>query len=227
MKNNKYVDNYIKNRKTLYNLNIKNLLDTNQMDIEIFNSLTNKGLLSDENKIKIAMLFAKQNLKIAEILVSELDNYRYSKEMRIVKRTIQSHKLYDKLSDDQKEIYNESIEYGRYALSIGEFEEAYYIFSKGLYVTKHPIFNYYIGKSFFKKGYYDFAKKYFNKYREYGGEKTMKALLYSGAIELTKKNYKGAKQLYDNANHLEEVLGNSNHYVIRYSIPSSYQNIKK
>ena len=47
MKKNNSINNYIKIKDKLYNANIKNLLDTNQMDTELFNSLTNKDLLSD------------------------------------------------------------------------------------------------------------------------------------------------------------------------------------
>lgn len=227
MKNNN-IRHYIRIREKLYNANIKNLLDTNQMDIELFNSLTNINLLSDENKIKIAMLFSNQNTELAEKIINEVEDDKFPEEINIVKCAIKSQNKYDKLTDAQKVAYNEAIEYGRYALSIGELEEAYDIFSMGLYITKHPIFDYYIAKSLYKKGHYNDAEKYFLAYKNYGGgEKTTKMMLYLGVMAEKKGDYANAKYIYDSANHIEEILGNSNHYVIKYNMSVNYCNIKK
>lgn len=227
MKKNNSINNYIKIKDKLYNANIKNLLDTNQMDTELFNSLTNKDLLSDENKIKLAMLFAKQDIETSEILLNELYDYRFSKEIRIIKRTILGQKIYDELNEKQKRVYLLAIKYGRKFLNESDFESAYDIFSLGKAKTKHPVFNYYIGKTLYKQGRYKSAKYYLTKYREFGGEKTMKTLLYLGAIAEKRGNYKETIKLYDRANQLEEALGNSNHYVIKYNMPRGYQKIKK
>lgn len=52
----------------------------------------------------------------------------------------------------------------------------------GKYVTKYPIFDYYIGKLFYKNGDYCSAKEYLHTYLKCAGEKATRIMLYLGKI---------------------------------------------
>ncbi len=206
------------NKKYLYNRNIKYLLDNNEMNIEMYKSLTNKELLTDENKLKIAKVLVVEDFNIAGELIKNINKEKYDLESCVVEKMINEQKIYNELSEDQKKIFAKAKEMGKMYLEIKNFREAYDWYTMGLYVTKHPVFYYYIGKTFYKLGKNLEARSWFNDYRVCGGEKFTKSMLYLGKIYQNWNNIDKALKLFSTADIIDETLGNSNHYKIVYNL---------
>lgn len=113
---------------------------------------------------------------------------------------------YEKLDDSKKERYNKFKEFGRHKYDIEYYEEAFDYYNAGLYVTKNNVFNYYIGKMYYKVGNFVEATKYLNEYNKYGAEKYSKSRLY--LIQIYRKTGKKGKAIrlleeINNVAHLE------------------------
>lgn len=115
---------------------------------------------------------------LLEYLTANYNLDNYSLELNYLKNKLNEKYLYYNLSKEKKDYYDLCIEKGRVFYRNGDLETAMYYYEAGLYVTSHPIFNYYIGKIYFKNKNFDIAQEYFSKYEQNGGEKELKALLY-------------------------------------------------
>jgi len=104
----------------------------------------------------------------------------------LLEKDIINQENYMKLNDEQKEAYNDAIEYGHSYYEQGDYENAYDIYLAGYYKTNQNIFLYYIGKMLYKTGNYDEAEKYFKEYLKDGSSKVSKAYVYLSAIEKRK-----------------------------------------
>ena len=100
-------------KKDLYNKNIRNLLDMDEFDIELYNSLTNKELMTDENKLKISKVLVKEHPDIVKNIIKDINIEKYELELDILRNIIMEQENYEKLSTEQKEMFNTTIDMGR------------------------------------------------------------------------------------------------------------------
>ncbi len=116
---------------------------------------------------KVLSLIKLNRLKEATKLLEEssIHNKKYFSNM------IKEKKL-------RKDVKERFLDTGRYALELHEYEEAFYYFLAGKYVSSNPIFDYYLGKTTYKKGYPRGALNYFNEYRKRGSIKLNKCYFY-------------------------------------------------
>lgn len=173
--------------------NLNSSLDELHSDLELCIKLKEY-----DKALKIINLIPPLKIKRQDLVFNalfELINNGYYKELesyvnrifflksqsdieRILKNAIENQKNFDKLNDEQKEIYNNSIIVGRKNYESNNLEDAYYTYEYGYEETKQPIFLYYMGKMLYKLGKKEEAMKYFNSYVKVGHSKVNKAYLY-------------------------------------------------
>lgn len=151
---------------------------------------------------------ARKALKLFNTTYS-LDDYL--EERNYLEGKINEQIKYLELSCQQKESYHKAIMGGRKSLKTFNFHEAMDWYLMGKYHTNHPVFDYYIGKVFFKDGNYEEAYSMLKSYAASGGEKLPKSLLYLWCIDADRRNKKGflrteekTKKLVDSFDSLKE-----------------------
>lgn len=132
--------------------------------------LRNIDILSDKNSTLA--------LEKLELLKENKLSKKYILEIKYLENKINEKQLYNNLSDKRKDYYNICIENGRKAYLDENYQEALVCYETGKYVTKHPIFDYYIGKIYYKKHKIKEAKEKLLEYEKVGGEKLAKTYLY-------------------------------------------------
>lgn len=179
--------NEIINRKNI-KIEVNTLIKITEDIIKKINYEKNKpSMLVDIKEIlrNIDALYYK-DLTLAreklEMLKESKESKEYSLEIKYLENKIKEKQLYNNLSDKRKEYYNFYVESGRKACREKNYQEALVCYEAGQYATKHPIFNYYIGKIYFYKNRYKEAEEKLLQYIEDGGSKLSKAYLYLSYI---------------------------------------------
>ena len=85
----------------------------------------------------------------------------YYVELEYLKNRINEEKLYNLLSPVNKDMYNSCLENGQIASSTEDFEAALNHYIKGKNLTNHPIFDYYIGQTYFSLHKFEPSLGYF------------------------------------------------------------------
>jgi len=134
----------------------------------------------------------------------------YSLQIKYLENKIKEKQLYNNLSDKKKEYYNICIENGRKAYKEGNYEEALVCYKTGAIVTKHPIFNYYIGKIYYKKHKIRQAKEKLLEYERVGGEKLSKTYLYLSHIYNVMRKKEEKRKAYLNLEKIETTYNMNN-----------------
>lgn len=112
----------------------------------------------------------------------------YNKQLKCLKNKISERKQYLSLSVAQQKQYDYFIQKGKEEYQKSNLIGAYNYYLTGLDLTQHPIFNYYLGKILYKKGYYDYALQFLELYKKTGGQKQSKTLLYLYYIYKKREN---------------------------------------
>lgn len=178
------------NIKEMINKNQKEKIDedfsngiTNETE-KLLNSCIENKLLTEQDALNyIKKLIDLGKIDLASFLLNDIKkNYRGIDDdiCNYLNSIITEEKLYQNLTDEQKNIYNECIKKGKQANRIDESIKWY---SLGKKETNHPIFDYYCGKMYYKLNKYDRAYKYLNEYKEQGGTKIFQNLLYMLIID--------------------------------------------
>ncbi len=96
---------------------------------------------------------------------------------------IKEDKIYSKLDEISKKIYDSYLQNGVKALDDEDYDVARGYFQAGYYTTFHPLFKFYIGKTFYELKNYGVAEEFFESYYEFGGSKGTEAKHYLTLIE--------------------------------------------
>lgn len=145
--------------------------------VEICNLLIN--MKDYENANKLINILTKRSIKN--------NNSKY------LKRKIEEQEHYDNMDE---EFYNKILLYlnnGRNCLMHEDYYNAYNYFMAGKYLTNDRIFDYYLGKIYYKCRNYKVAKKYFEEYAKVGYWKLGKCYFYLCFIE---KKFNGKYNKY-------------------------------
>lgn len=142
--------------------------------------------------------------KLLEELIPIIEGYE--EEIKYLQNKINEKKLYQSLTEDKKIAYDKVMEKGRAYNHANDFYTANDYYICGLDITNHPIFDYYIGKMLYKIGKLDGAYYHLSKYREHGGEKLLKSLVYLNAINYKNGNIEEIKKNEEVANRLKTTL---------------------
>ena len=113
-----------------------------------------------------------------QFFISKYEVSEYDVELSYFKNKLNEKMLYDNFSSEDKEKYNYYKEMGSLAYDNDDYQNALNLYKKGKDLTNHPIFDYYIGKMYFKLKQFDLANEYLLKYELNGGEKEMHSILY-------------------------------------------------
>ena len=151
------------------------------------NYLINKGYIKE----------AKELFKI----IVNLNNNKYNVQINYLQNKLNEIKFEQQMSKEDVKNYTLCMEFGRYYLEEEKYEDALKYFIKGLHLTNHNIFNYYIGKTYYKLGIYDYAINYFEKYYNKGTYKIGKCTLYlCRAYKYTSTNHEIRNKNFINRN---------------------------
>ncbi len=107
-----------------------------------------------------------------------------------------------KLPLDIKERF---LDTGRYALELHEYESATDYFEAGKYVSNNPIFDYYLGKTYYKCNYLETSLFYLNNYRFTGSLKLNKCYFYIFLISKMLE-FKNTKRYIDKCRDINKFL---------------------
>lgn len=116
-------------------------------------------------------------LAVLNNLSSQMDFSNYLTEINWLKNKIVERKKYNDLDDIHKEFYDLCIRKGLECIDTEKYEEALKYFEIGKTKTKHPIFDYYIGKTYFKLKNSNNAFNSLSAYEKNGGEKFVKTAI--------------------------------------------------
>ncbi len=106
-----------------------------------------------------------------------------------LKNTINNEKKLNDLNKDSMEVYNKAIYIGHNYYVSGDLFDAYDVYMWGYYVTKMPVFIYYMAKMLYKKiEIMRKQKEHFMEYILVGSEKLSKAYLYLTCLNSKNKN---------------------------------------
>lgn len=115
-------------------------------------------------------------------------NKRDSDIEKFFRNTINNEKKLNDLNNDSMEVYNKAIYIGHNYYVSGYLFDAYDVYMWGYYLTKMPVFIYYMAKMLYKNRNYEEAKEYFMEYILVGSEKLSKAYLYLTCLNSKNKN---------------------------------------
>lgn len=169
----KEIINNLNKYKTInnYDENYVNLLISG-IKLEIIDM---KYFLNNIDNLIRYNVFLSNDLYIFLINNYNLDKYKI--EVSYLENKINEKNLYNKLSSEEQKLYNYYINEGSLAYKNSDYSKALQLYQKGKDLTNHPIFDYYIGKMYFKLRKFDIANDYISKYELNGGEKEIHSLL--------------------------------------------------
>ena len=180
------------NNKNEYIKQINMLFNNNYASIDFY--------LKECNKlVDIDLYLAKDFLK--KIIEKNTNNKSLNK-IEYIKNKIQNKEQYNKYTEQDRELINYYINSAKEYIEQENYEYALYTYEAGLYITKNNIFNYYIGKTYYKLENYKISNKYLLKYNEKGTEKLEKSTLYICMINSIFNNKKNNKKILDNLKQL-------------------------
>ena len=142
-------------------------IETNGLTTKVILNYIDKLIIKDE-QVAIAVL---NNLS------NRVDFSNYSTEVNWLKNKIVERKKYNDLDDIYKEFYNLCIRKGIECIDTEKYEEALKYFEMGKAKTQHPIFDYYIGRTYFKLKDFNNAFDSLSIYEKNGGEKFVRATI--------------------------------------------------
>lgn len=150
--------------------------------IEILKESTNKALEKSIVSKKQIMIEIEKlidtDLERAKILLSLFTDKEYIEEIFYLKSRVLEKETYLSYDEETKNNYHKFLNAGKAALKAKKYEEAFSYFQTGMNKTRDNIFNYYIGKNFYKAGYFIEARAHLEEYIRNGGSKYSKALFY-------------------------------------------------
>lgn len=158
---------------------------------QMYRSLLLCKKISMEKAFKEAERVIESDLDKASALIdilSDCDRFnKYNIEIEYLKCRVEEVKKYNALSPDKKQIYDTARRTGHNRCSRDKFEPAENMYREAYEQTKHPVFEYYIGKTLYKQGKVEEGKKYLLRYAEHGGEKLVQCLLFLARIATEEK----------------------------------------
>jgi len=166
--------------------------------------LTNDGLIYNSIYVLIKNNYLQESQAILEKIIKSKSNKLF---INTLQNAINNQLEYNKLSEEQKVSYQTAIEYGHIYYQEENIEQAYDLYTYGLYVTGNNIFLYYIGKMLYKAGNYKEAEIYLKEYIKEEIDKLAKAYLYLGWISIYKWDYKKAKYYSNKSDELNKLYG--------------------
>lgn len=189
--------NLLKMCESIRRKKIKDNIDALYRDLKV--AVDNKDTISIYKLLSDLKLFSVKNSKLIVqsiyILIENnflvestrfIEEFRFNKgfkeQIKVLRKRINEELFLLNLSDEEFEVYEDAIELGRYYYRTGDLVQAMDAYTWGLYVTEAPIFNYYIGKIFYKQNRLKEAREYLLKYVEVGGSKLDKAYLYLSKV---------------------------------------------
>ena len=158
----------------------------------------------------------KKNIDFYRNIINLIDSKQLKEAESIIKNNPGISKKYYFLEriEEQKlpaKIKQKYLDIGRYALEIEEYKIAYDYFLAGKYLSKNPIFDYYIGKTFYKAGEFTEALYYFDTYAANGSLKLEECYVYLFLI--TKwKGYETSNGYLRSVQKLDYLLENNLSY---------------
>lgn len=180
-----------KNISNINNIPLDNIKDT-------INLAHKQRIVNTQQLLLLIDKMIDTDLQRAATMLSTIKNTNLETEIFYLKSKIEERANYLGYDNQTKENYNNFLTIGRNYLTNELFEEAYYTFEAGLYLTGDNIFNYYIGKTLNRANNQEESIPYFLAYIEKGGQKYSKALLYlSSYFKYHKQNiaYEYGKKL--------------------------------
>ena len=230
--------------KTNFPIEIKTISKITKSIIEKQNN-THKKIIEDQNFLKenieeISNDIINGKIQVSKVIlyinkIIDIDPHLAEKLLNISVRTnyfsyneitvkllqnkIEERKKYLRLTPNDKEKYDSLKEKGSNAYHSHKLDLAYDYYSLAHYITKHPIFEYYIGKIFYKLNLLKEAKKHLTIYSEIGGEKLEKCLLYLLSIELKTKNFKKANKIREKI----DIINHDLEYAFKTEKRNQYQ----
>lgn len=135
--------------------------------------------LSQEDRLRFIYIISDYDPVGANALLESLDTNTkvlYDSEVNYLKNLLNERMIIKTLNKKQKQIFKHAMEEGHEAMRKSEYQNAYDYYCYGKYITNHPIFDYYIGKTLYmayqEKGAYTSLLNYIEK----GGERVLPAL---------------------------------------------------
>lgn len=192
---------------------------------------TNKGTIQ-ERLIEIKNLVSTNLDSAKDILQSViLDNQNdyYSMEIEYVTNMIKEEEMYQGLTSNQKIHYDCLMMLGRDFYERGSCQRAYYHYDLAKEETRHPIFDYYLGKMLYKQGKYLEALPYFQEYLSHGGKKLPNCLWYLTKIYTNQDQHKKSKKLFSKSQKLKDTFESDLHHIRRRTRNQNqfYDHVKK
>lgn len=154
------------------------------------------------------MALEKEN-KIYQDVLSLIDKKKFTDAIKIMEKEefYKKRFFYNRINElsISKNIKNNFLEVGKYALSTDDYETAYDYFSAGKYLSDNPLFDYYLGECCFHTGNYTFATEYFDNYTLDGSLKLNNAYAYLYIISKM-RGYEISKVYLSRCRKLDEFL---------------------
>lgn len=157
---------------------ISNINNISPDDIKELITLVQQQKINTKKLLILIDKLIDVNLESAKEILATITDSRFKTETFYLESIIKEKENYLSYDKETKENYDRLLALGCSFLTLELFDEAYYSFEAGLYLTKDNIFNYYIGKALNKSRRKDEAIPYFQKYIKRGGQKYSKALLF-------------------------------------------------
>ena len=139
--------------------------------------------------------------------LDENDIYRAKNWLDVLPQVPYKKYFYNRIKEKETSpvVTNKYLDLGRNALIENNFELAYDYFTAGKYLTENPLFDYYLGKTFFTCDMLEVAMNYFNDYRFTGSIKLNKCYFYLFIIA-TRLGYKTNKKYIQKVREINDFL---------------------
>lgn len=168
-----YCRDYTLQHYNLDRMSYKQLIGLMRLDIYNF-----------DNLIIIRRMIKNNELFRAEEIIKSFDQLDvYNEELRYLKNCLKEKR---KIEDDDTIFFIKS---GRKCYQKENYKDALSEYKKGLKKTNNAIFNYYIGKMYYKLGRKKDASRYLKIYAHFGADKLSKCYLYLYLCSKDKRDY--------------------------------------
>lgn len=165
---------------------LKQIDKNSNKDVIIKTCVCNKVLTLKESFKNVKELIESGKITEADNLLNEIkENYIIDEEIAIydyLKLYIKEEKQLERLSEEDKMIYDEVLKIAKLQSQLNKKDEALDWYQYGMEKTHLSIFDYYCGKMYFKLKDYKSASYYLNKYKNTASKKRFQALLYLAVI---------------------------------------------
>ncbi len=181
--------------------------------IEVFyfltDILTELPHMANDNDLKdIVFLIQRGYIEEAKNLLNKAisNENKSTKKIKFIKKLLEEKENYMLKSDQEREQIEEYKRLGRINYKTRKLNNALDKYKSGLDATGENVFNYYIGKIYFKMDDFNHAEEYLIKYKENNGaDKYLKSILYRTSIKLKKHNYKKYNKLLKEFNEIASI----------------------